>query len=209
MSTLDMEKILEELSKKRDSFYSEADFQFSLGWEIMKNLNSESSIFFEIPISQDGKERVDILVRTNGLSIPIELKYFHSEFEMEGISLKKHNDTWRSYKYIKDIERIENYLLNHNDSVSKEGYAILISNEQKYWRETRANINYYNFRLTNNRVIEAGEKLDWQNRNRVAQNYGEPITLKHRYEFVWKDYSFRENMERNKEFKYLLSKIEE
>ena len=103
---LNFVEIMSNLAIKHKAFYSEADFQFALGWELQGEENVER-VYFEVPFQEDENDkrgRLDLLVKMkNGSEIPVELKYFHSDFEHNGIMLPKHNDSWRSYKFIKDI----------------------------------------------------------------------------------------------------------
>jgi hypothetical protein len=70
-----IETIFGELRKKRPIFYSEADFQHALAWEIQRHQPS-AFVRLEINLSLVGqKEYLDILVRDDGRLCALELKY--------------------------------------------------------------------------------------------------------------------------------------
>ena len=70
-------EVLNNLSKDRKFFFSEADFQHALALEMAKILK-DSKLYLELPIQIDDKEIMyfDIFVRNNkDVNIGIELKY--------------------------------------------------------------------------------------------------------------------------------------
>ena len=71
---MDLLPAIKLLRSKRSVFHSEADFQFALAWEIKRESNNVE-IRLEVPSGTSVKGRVDIAVRHEGATFPIELKY--------------------------------------------------------------------------------------------------------------------------------------
>ena len=72
---LDIVEFMKKLAEQRPVFYSEADFQFALGWLIQKKFPTYN-VRFEYKPKFDLQMHIDILVITDDLKwIPIELKY--------------------------------------------------------------------------------------------------------------------------------------
>ena len=107
-----IESALEQLKKKHRIFHSEADFQFSLAWELQKILPT-AKIRLEYCPSFAREMHIDIYVIDEEGSHPIELKYKSRGIELiddnEYFKLKNHGaqDIGR-YDYLYDIQRIEN-----------------------------------------------------------------------------------------------------
>jgi len=70
---MDLFPIIKYLSK-RPIFHSEADFQFSLAWDIQRAYPT-ADIRLEYPPENEPNRYIDILVRNKEYSYPIELKY--------------------------------------------------------------------------------------------------------------------------------------
>lgn len=158
----DINKVLESLSKKRELFHCEADFQFALAEEI-KNFYENIDIRLEYFYKEDKKDNderkneenkndhrqyIDILVIYNNKEcIPIELKYKTNREEViildkneEEYHLKKQgakNDS--SFYIIKDLERIEKIVSNNesktynlNHYIVVKGYVIFLTPYECY-----------------------------------------------------------------------------
>jgi hypothetical protein len=100
------------------------------------------------------------------------------------------------------------------------GYAILLTNDHKYWEEPdRDEVNDYAFRLHEGRTIAGGEVLQWGERTGYGTKKGceEPITLREDYTFRWRRYSnclthprvkpYEDELTRYAEFRYLLVRV--
>lgn len=205
-----MTQVIDQLKEKRIIFHSEADFQFALAWQIKEIYQDLVDIHLEVPLSNDKKDRLDILVKMGDKNIPIELKYFHSELIFNEYRLSKQNDTWRSQRVLKDLERAEKYAYENNSSGDQEGYALLICNEEKYWTPKKENFTYYHFRLEDGRTLNANETLKWITDNDSATEralkYGDHLTFKNSYTIEWKDYSNLNSTKKGR-FKYLLFEV--
>ena len=132
--------VITRLSDEREIFVSEADFQFALAWQIQKQY-PEAEIRLEYcPADIDMSMHVDILVRLDGLNIPIELKYFKLGCDVtvngERFVLKNQGaqDTAR-YDFIKDVSRIERLLIADPKFIT--GYVIALTNDPTYWNEPK------------------------------------------------------------------------
>ena len=108
---IDITACMNRLAHKRPVFTSEADFQFSLAWEI-KSLYEDSEVILEYIPRYNRNVHIDILVVVDGRFIPIELKYKTrgtDNIAVNGIQyhLKNHGaKDVNFYKYLYDIQRI-------------------------------------------------------------------------------------------------------
>jgi hypothetical protein len=203
----DMECIIETLRRKRTVFHSEADFQFALAWEIQRKY-PEAEIRLEYPPMGDPNKYIDILVRKDKCSFPIELKYktkkLHISFDNEQYNLKNHGaQDLGCYDFVKDICRIESFS-THLDGF-KCGYALWLTNDQKYWNApNNLNAGYVAF------SVHHGAKktglMKWANHlsSGTIKGREEALSLHEEYEIVWKNYS---DLGKNGAFKYALIPI--
>lgn len=145
--------VMKQLAQKRPLFHSEADFQFSLAWELKEELKDRYKIRLEKPDkglptikispqeemqSEQGKDNncsVDIWIETPDSSeiYPIEVKYptkeINIEIAQEGFKekydLKDHAaDNNGHYAFWEDVYRIQ-YIQNKYDKF-KKGFVILL-----------------------------------------------------------------------------------
>src|ERR1700676_109598 len=139
---LDIPHVLETLAKRRRVFHSEADFQYALAWEIHE-AQPDAAIRLELPVrASDGRTvHVDLFVTCGHQRFAIELKYKTEELNVrdgaEHFSLRSHSaqDTGR-YDFLADVARLERYVASEENVI---GYALMLSNDRKYWKETRPN----------------------------------------------------------------------
>ena len=132
---LNIDDLMNELAKQRPIFYSEADFQFALGWLIQKNYPAYK-VRFEYKPTFDSDMHIDILVITDDQKwIPIELKYKTKKtqepiiWNNEEYNLSNHSAKDQScYRYVKDIQRIETVAM-HEPLRFIEGYAVMLTND--------------------------------------------------------------------------------
>ena len=187
-----IESALEQLKKKHRIFHSEADFQFSLAWELQKILPT-AKIRLEYCPSFAREMHIDIYVIDEDGSHPIELKYKSRGIEMidenEYFKLKNHGaqDIGR-YDYLYDIQRIEN--MKKLDKNFKSGYAIILTNDSAYWKAP-ANNNTVDsaFRIHEGRIIEGS--LSWTTNagKGTTKDREDPIVLDNRYKIEWSNFS--------------------
>lgn len=194
-------------NSRRAIFTSEAEFQHNFAW-MAKTLNEEIDyVLFETPLDDD-KRRVDlVLVMKDGTNIPIEFKYFTKKIDGEEFKyIRNQNDTYRSYDYLADIQRIEEFVSNDKNN-SPCGYSIVLTNNSVYWtyNSESETANYKDFRLFEGRLIEKDQLLMWidSNARGVKKTQQKPIILRKDYLFKWYDY-IKENNKYH--FKYMINK---
>lgn len=211
MNVHDIIEAISNLSKRRPVFYSEADFQFALAWELQKILPCGANIYLE-RLWQHGRLKyyVDIWVEENGKKYPIELKYKTKAAQIQCpkigtvISLNNHSaNDFGCYDYLHDIKRIEDIKL-HESSAFGKGYAVFLTNDSNYYNNSGRKSAYSNFKIYQG-AVRTGE-LKWG----LTQN-GKPFvcgtrgnfSLSGNYTMDWSDY----NKEVVPEFKYLINEI--
>jgi hypothetical protein len=203
---INIEKIIEGLSKIRPVFHSEADFQHALAWEIQKHY-PEAKIRLEIHPERLGKrEYLDIWIKSDNQIVAIELKYKARKATLENqdekFFLLNHvaYDCGR-YDFIKDVVRLEGYIEKHSDAV---GYAIMLTNEKNYWKESKKKYaNDEQFKIYEGRKLNG--RLNWKKGTAEGTKKGReaPLIVKNSYNLHWLNYSELQT----EEFKYLLVKI--
>lgn len=198
---------INNLAKKRPAFYSEADFQFSLAWEL-KTLLPDANIYLE-RYEPTFNYHVDIWIEENGEFFPIELKYKTKEdyvvINRQSITLKNHSAIpLGSYDYLKDIHRIEN--LSQLPGF-KRGFAVMLTNEPMYY-ETNTTASAYNmFKICDGLTKQANVTMNWGLTNKQmpfqATKGRGPFALKNTYQMQWNSY----NNIYKYEFKYIINEI--
>lgn len=203
---MDLLPAIASLRHKRPVFHSEADFQFALAWEI-KRKNDDAEIRLEVPSGTTVKGRVDIVVRHEGATFPIELKYLKKKqsFLVSGEHFNLVDDVHDidMHDCIKDIARLETFQ-TQMDGFSA-GYAVWLTNDPAYWNPKYDATYYSEFHApqaavkTGTMSYKAGSKLSNHPR------YGCPITLKGSYTVNWDDYS--DHSAKNGLFRYALFEV--
>ena len=189
---IDMETAIAQLSLRRSVFTSEADFQLELAWQL-KEMYPNAKIRMEYCPLFDQDMHIDILVITDGLWIPIELKYKTMKAKLadngEVFSLKGHSaKDINCYLYLHDIQRIETVKGNCPDFA--EGYTVMLTNDLAYTRPpARSSCNYADFSLHNGAVKHG--TLDWGANTGDGTKHGcnNPINLMGSYPITWNHYS--------------------
>lgn len=209
MRKQDITLAIESLKQKQQIFHSEADFQFSLAWELQRILPS-AKIRLEYCPPFAREMHIDIYVIDEDGSYPIELKYKSKTVETivdnEYYKLKNHGaqDLGR-YDFLYDIWRIER--MKKLDKDFKTGFAIMLSNEASYWKTpTSTNTVDAAFRIHHGRVVHGvcawGENVS----SGTSKNREEPIVFDGTYTLAWKPYSNLENTS-NGEFKICVIEV--
>lgn len=177
---LSMKNIIEEALKERPIFHSEADFQHHLAWHIRLH-NEGAKVRLEYPFEQDSSRKYcDIVVMKNGKpSIGIELKYKTKKLEAalkdgESFSLKEQgaHDVAR-YDFCKDIARLEEWCMNKKIA---HGYAVFLTNDNKYWEESGTATIDAAFRIHDGSSKEG--LIDWDCNKIQAKEKGKHWTAK-------------------------------
>ena len=200
-----MHDLLRKLAEERRLFHSEADFQYSLAWKIHTSIPS-AAIRLELPIRGEAHTHLDILVRCQNGSFPIQLKYKTSKMEVEvnGETFSLQNQSAQDigrYDFLKDVVRLERFVKSEDRSV---GYAIFLSNDALYWKEPKQGITSEQFSIHHGRQINSG--MNWANHAGPGSVKGreKPIEFHGSYTCSWRDYS----LVSGRQFRYLLLAIE-
>jgi hypothetical protein len=204
MDLSNIKQILLELSKERQIFHSEADFQHSLACKFnehkkalgIKEIRLERRSFID-----EKNDYIDIvLVTTDNKLIPIELKYKTKKTPRlkdqngEEFELKNHGARdLGGYNFIKDIQRIESFIKKYLEN-SDKGYVIFLTNDPSYLTLPKKSVCYANFSIHQSRKF-GNETLCWFGEKKSWQE--EPIKLKGKYELNWEKYSSLEGQKFN------------
>lgn len=201
-----MENILDELSKERLIFHSEADFQHALAWKIHEKHN-DLNIRLEKKLNSQGIY-LDIFAFNDTYKIAIELKYktikVDKSFENEEFNLKNQSaqDQGR-YDFIKDISRLEKAKKHCNYM----GFAIFLTNDPLYWKNPMREIDTLDkeFRIHEGKTIKG--TLDWKEgaSKGTMSKREDAIELENEYNLNWADYLNLNGL--NGKFRFLLVEI--
>lgn len=212
MKINDIEAALHNLAERRPLFWSEADFQFELAWELHKLLGESAKIYLERRYEPNKSESsntttlskilekyyVDIWIEYNDAIYPIELKYTTKECWLEGDNYADCVHTKDqaaidigAYRFLWDIKRLEDIKECHKGV--KHGYAIMLTCDAKYYKEpkNKRETIFDNFRLTNGRKIASNTSLSWKIASQLKDHWTEkwpPFNLKNEYQLSWKRY---------------------
>ena len=203
---MDLLLAIASLRQKRPIFHSEADFQFALAWEI-KLLFDDAEIRLEVPSGTSAKGRVDIVVRHQGATFPIELKYLKKKQSFlvndEHFNLVDGVHDIDMHDCIKDIARLETFQ-TQMDGFSA-GYAVWLTNDAAYWNP-KYDTTYYSDFHAPQAAVKTGT-MSYQAGSKVSSHpqYGHPITLKGSYTVNWVDYS--DHGVKNGLFRYALFEV--
>lgn len=202
---IEITELLDELSKERPIFHSEADFQHALAWKIHEKY-SDLNIRLEKRITLNDKEiYIDVFIHKGNNIVAIETKYKTKNINItvsnEEFNLKNHSAPNNNrYDFIKDISRIEECLKKYLNGYA---FAIFLTNDSSYWEISRGtDTQDKDFRIHEGRIIKG--KLSWKE-GASKKTRSEPIILKGKFKLTWKDYS--DVKKRNGNFRYLLVKI--
>ena len=205
---LDIHRLMERLAAKRPVFHSEADFQFSLAWEIRETEGLDVRLEFR-PFPSE-RMYLDIWVPRMGTAV--ELKYLTRELECttngELFSLRNQaaQDLGR-YDFLKDVHRLE--LVAAKAPCERSGIAVLVTNDPLYWKPPyRDGTVDAAFRLHEDRLL--GGEMRWSARASRGTTAGRelPIRLTGSYRPQWRDYGSRVVAEaKYSQFRYLALEV--
>ena len=233
---INIEEIIKTFASKKIIFQQEAQLQFSLAWELQKQIernNIDAKVYLEFLGCQDNKNNrrfySDIIIIDKEQNyIVIELKYKTKQAEYtnghnEKVKLFGHGapDEGR-YDYLLDIRRIElfknrdneNYLYSKQLKTFEKGYAILITNENQYWMKTKKMAHDKKtvdakFCIGENDTING--EISWTTEEiKNWMKSRESFDIKGEYKCKWQDYCEEERPRRarnEKKFRYLITEI--
>lgn len=217
----DIVQVLQNLAVTRPAFCSEADFQLSFAWELKKFLSVQSipyEIFLERKFIISSKEcYVDVCVESQDELCLIELKY-KTVKEQVSVSSKTGtvctlknqaaNDLGR-YGYLKDIWRIENALSHIAHKKSKNGFAIILTNDKQYYENPQKVLTTVDqtFRIHERTDLlnPFNNFINWTLKGTTAKwmkSYPS-FRIVHTPSFCWNKYS----VPAKQEFRYLITEI--
>lgn len=182
-----LHRALANLGATRHAFYSEADFQFALAWELQKQLPN-AKIHLERR-DESHNYYVDIWVEEDGKIYLIELKYKTKKATIGSIKLREQSAVdFGCYDYLWDIKRLED--LSKSEPQYAKGYAIILTNVPAYYNSTGRSSAYDDFRI-NQGAIKSGS-LSWGKTNKGtifnSGNRGN-FALTGRYTMYWHKYN--------------------
>tara|TARA_R110002072_G_scaffold30353_2_gene94842 strand:- start:1896 stop:2726 length:831 start_codon:yes stop_codon:yes gene_type:complete len=183
-----IDRLLGELVKRRPVFHSEADFQHALAWA----LHEEGAERIRLERHYDAiGGYLDLEAELKGRRLAIELKYWTRaqlvEIEDEKFNLKNQAAHPLSrYDFLKDITRLERLVANGDADV---GYAITLTNDPSYWRESGRDAIDLDFRLHEGRELQG--RLAWAERAGAGTTRSReiPLDLSGSYCAHWRDYA--------------------
>lgn len=207
MNLLDIQTAINNLKQKHKIFHSEADFQFSMAWELQQILpDAKVRLEYCPPFARE--MHIDIYVIDENRTYPIELKYKTKTIETivdnEYFNLKNHGaqDLGR-YDFLYDICRIER--MKKLDKQFRQGFAIILTNDSAYWKPPASNNTVdVSFRIHEGRL--ASGNLNWTKNAGVGTIKGrDSFELQNEYEIKW--HSFSRIEEKFGEFNYCLIEV--
>ena len=183
---LNITTIIDKLAKKRPIFHSEADIQHAFAWEIHEQYPL-ATVRLEVPSHrEDKKEHIDIWIKYNDKIHAIELKYKTRKIDVTHLEetfylLNHYAQDWGRYDFLKDIVRLESF--------NVIGYAIMLTNDDRYWQKGRRATIDTAFRIHEGRTIEG--TLTWGENAAEGTTRGrtDPLQLRGIYSLQWRDYS--------------------
>ncbi|UPM45333.1 hypothetical protein [Halocatena salina] len=190
---VDIEWALKQLDQV---YHSEDHFKLSLAAELAQMYGDER---VRLEWKPETQAQVDIGIRREDVTIPVELKYktdgatveddtFDESFELasQGAQSDAH------YRIFRDIRRIEEIVTEQG----RYGYVVLLTNDANYWSPpTHTSESLHDaFRIHEGRTVEG--PLAWREIRGWIRNQGmsDPIDLKGRYQMEWSGYSYRDEI---------------
>lgn len=188
MTAFDIHTVMGQLARRRPIFHSEADFQFALAWQIKETLPAWE-IRLEYPTE---RMHLDIWSPTEGVAIELKYKTCSRgdpiEHGGERFNLKNQDaqDHGR-YDYVKDVQRLERVVDDLEGA--RTGFAVLLTNDSRYWNRGRGGTIDDAFRLHEGRCL-AGQMAwaEWASKGSI-KGREEPLKLRSSYDLHWNDYS--------------------
>lgn len=206
---VDVETILQKLGKRSQVFWSEADFQHELAFEIhtahpdaeirleKRPLKLEQKVYHDISVQEAQRDQVFIELKFTTRFLDVE-----SAGERFQLKDQRAQDV-RRYDFLADIERLETTVAAYEDS---RGVAILLTNDRTYWDQPdKEDTIDADFRLHPGNGPLTGD-LEWSEHAAAGstENRNDPIHLSHAYALTWRDYSEPAPDHDFGQFRYLL-----
>lgn len=191
-------------------YHSEDHLKLALGAELAQ-MYGENLVRHEWKPSPD--VTVDIGVRREDVTIPIELKYKTDAAEIEDsvfeetFELKRHGaHDANHYLLFRDVRRIEQIV----EEQGRYGYVVLLTNDSNYWTVPSGSALYDEFRVHEGEIREG--KLQWPEIKGWMKDDGleEPIELAGEYMMEWTDFTYNDDIDASgsPEFRYLVIRVD-
>jgi hypothetical protein len=189
---LDLDRVLEALSRKRSVFHSEADFQHALAVAI-HDQEPRLNIRLEIPQGQGIALDMLLIDPASGERFALELKYrttkWTGEVDDEEYRLKSHGaDDIGSYDVLKDLMRVEALV---DGGWAHAGAVVFITNDPIYWNrhpQRARRTNAHEFRVYEGLELSGvrswGPDTGGSSRGREA-----PVVIRGTYRTDWLPFS--------------------
>lgn len=192
-------------------YHSERHFQLSLGAELGRMYDEKRVRMEWEPLP---RKKVDIGVRREDVTIPIELKYKTESATVEDAGFGETFELSRQgardqahYRFLQDVQRVEEIVSEQG----RYGYAILLTNDSNYWSHSGHSALHDEMRVHEDAELSGsvhwtGEtNSDWVER----EKWRDPIELEGQYTAEWSDYEYRDDVsvKENPEFRYLVFRI--
>lgn len=196
--------LIEEALKSRNEYFmSEQEVQIYVA-NYLYQTNKFQDVFLEyyIPVNEIepypwGKNKkiyIDIVVNAFDKYYPIEIKY-KTKTQVVPMKLfggrinlslgQQGAQNIGCYDFWKDIKRLE--ILEEKFPEVEKGIMLFVTNDETYLlRPRNTEVGYAQFALFENKIVNSGEKLDWNGSLSISDNRP-PIKLKHNYILKWKD----------------------
>jgi len=184
-----LDKIMEQLARRRPVFCSEADFQHELAIELRMH-DPSLKVRLEWPVEPPARGAIDLVVIGHG-RYAIEVKYLSrkltTEVDGEVLHLKQHGALdHRRYDVCKDLVRIEAFCSKENC----EGGVLVLTNDPGYWRSSLREGNAdAAFQLEDGRSLHG--TLEWGERAKAGTRKSREAALSvhGHYDLQWRDYA--------------------
>lgn len=192
-------------------YHSERHFQLSLGAELGRMYDEKRVRMEWEPLP--GK-KVDIGVRREDVTIPVELKYKTESATVEDAGFGETFELSRQgardqahYRFLQDVQRVEEIVAEQG----RYGYAILLTNDSNYWSHSGHTALHDEMRV--HEGAELGGSMHWSGETTSdwveREKWRDPIELEGQYTAEWSDYEHRDDVsvKGNSEFRYLVFRI--
>jgi hypothetical protein len=206
-----------ELSKERQIFHSEADFQHAFAMYLSKVFQNQYDVRLERCIKTNNDNfYVDIFLIARveeQPNIAIELKYKTNEVTFEDVhgevfSLKGHsaNDLGR-YHFREDLFWLEQL---KKDKKIELGFAIFLTNDDRYWKIPSKEAETLDMHYRIHEGTEISQTATWNLKLDDPAHWTKKhkeLILNKSYSCQWKNYSDICNQSKNLKFHYLLCTV--
>lgn len=157
-------------------FLKEIQIQLAMGIELYKDKKIEAVLEKNIQLANKNSANVDIWFEHENTRYAIELKY-KTKDTGDGTFINQGAQNNGKYDFVNDIHRVEQIV---KQGFADKGFAILITNDPKYWNVSRKNSAVSEFDLISGETLEGTYTPRWKDRT-------EPIVLEKKHEVQWRE----------------------